>query len=290
MEAVFFYPWLVPIFCLFFGLIIGSFLNVVIFRLPKMMMQSWQNECSECFPHFQIPKYDKKLSLSLPLSHCPKCKNRIKPWHNIPVLSWILLRGRCASCHKKISLQYPLVEITTAAISCFIAIHFGPSYDTACVLFFSYILIVSALIDVKTHLLPDTLTLPLLWCGLFVSLMGFGSTSLYDAVIGSMAGYLSLWTVYWLFKCITKKDGMGFGDFKLLAALGAWVGWQILPILVLISSLFGIIFGIIYFKQKEGQKLSDTPFAFGPCLAASGWICLIWKADILHLYLSYMLG
>lgn len=288
MEIFEYYPWLFVASASLFGLIIGSFLNVVIYRLPKMMEREWRQECADYFPESNIQVPEGKLTLSTPRSTCPSCQTPLRIIDNVPVISWLLLRGKCAHCHAPISARYPLIELLTAAMSFLVAQHFGFSYFTIALLFFSYVLIAATFIDLDTMLLPDQLTLPLLWAGLSLSLLGVSPVTLQDAVIGAIAGYLALWSVYWLFKLATGKEGMGYGDFKLLAALGAWLGWQQLPLIILLSSLVGLVFGIIQLRLKK-QGI-DKAFPFGPYIAIAGWIALLWGHEIIDSYYSYLLG
>lgn len=288
MEIFEYYPWLFVASASLLGLIIGSFLNVVIYRLPKMMEREWRKECAEYFPESNIQVPEGKLTLSTPRSTCPSCQTPLRIIDNVPVISWLLLRGKCAHCHAPISARYPLIELLTAAMSFLVAQHFGFSYFTIALLFFSYVLIAATFIDLDTMLLPDQLTLPLLWAGLSLSLLGVSPVTLQDAVIGAIAGYLALWSVYWLFKLATGKEGMGYGDFKLLAALGAWLGWQQLPLIILLSSLVGLVFGIIQLRLKK-QGI-DKAFPFGPYIAIAGWIALLWGHEIIDSYYSYLLG
>ncbi|MDC0610683.1 A24 family peptidase [Vibrio sp.] len=288
MEIFFLYPWLLLAFVAIFGLIIGSFLNVVIYRLPKMMESSWQREFSETFPEYKISLPDKSLTLSLPASHCPSCQHKLKPWHNIPLLSWLILKGRCSYCDAPISIRYPAIELISTLACLAAGYQFGASFYMFAVLFVTFFLICCAGIDFDTHLLPDSLTLPLMWLGILMSLIDISPVTLNDSIIGTIAGYVSLWSVYWIFKLITKKEGMGYGDFKLFAALGAWLGWQALPLVILISSFIGIIFGLIYLKNQHEQQ--GNMFPFGPCLAIAGWITLVWKSEIFGWYMSFLLG
>ncbi len=288
MEIFEYYPWLFVASASLLGLIIGSFLNVVIYRLPKMMEREWRQECADYFPESNIQVPEGKLTLSTPRSTCPSCQTPLRIIDNVPVISWLLLRGKCAHCQAPISARYPLIELLTAAMSFLVAQHFGFSYFTIALLFFSYVLIAATFIDLDTMLLPDQLTLPLLWAGLSLSLLGVSPVTLQDAVIGAIAGYLALWSVYWLFKLATGKEGMGYGDFKLLAALGAWLGWQQLPLIILLSSLVGLVFGIIQLRLKK-QGI-DKAFPFGPYIAIAGWIALLWGHEIIDSYYSYLLG
>ncbi|WED22351.1 A24 family peptidase [Vibrio sp. JC009] len=288
MEMFLVYPWLFPLFAGVFGLIIGSFLNVVIHRLPIMMEREWKQDCAEAFPELNIPVETETFNLSKPRSHCPKCNTPIRLIDNIPLLSWIMLRGKCHKCAHPISIRYPLVELLTAAMCTVVALEMGFSYFAVAALFFTFVLICATFIDFDTMLLPDSLTLPLMWGGIALSLMDISPVSLTDSVIGAMAGYLCLWSVYWIFKILTGKEGMGYGDFKLLAALGAWLGWQSLPMVVLGSSMVGLVFGIIQLRmQKKGI---DKSFPFGPYLAIAGWITLLWGNSIINWYFTSVLG
>ncbi|MFC1234603.1 prepilin peptidase [Vibrio sp. F74] len=288
MELFEYYPWLYPVFAGILGLIVGSFLNVVIHRVPIMMEREWKQDCAETFPELNIPLDNKKFNLSIPRSSCPRCKTPLRIIDNIPIISWLLLKGKCHHCKEPISIRYPLVELLTAIMSCTIAYYFELSYYSVALLFFSFALISATFIDLDTMLLPDSITLPLTWFGLFLALIGWSPVSLQDAVIGAIAGYLCLWSVYWIFKLVTGKEGMGYGDFKLLAALGAWLGWQHLPMIVLLSSFVGLIFGLIQLRlQKKGI---DRQFPFGPYLAIAGWISLLWGNQIMVWYYSSILG
>ncbi|OGB20836.1 MAG: methyltransferase [Burkholderiales bacterium RIFCSPLOWO2_02_FULL_57_36] len=265
-----------------FGLLIGSFLNVVIYRLPKMMQRESDNyvaqESGKPLPH------GDRYNLTVPRSACPHCGHRITALENIPVVSYLLLRGKCAKCKTPISMRYPIVELLTGVLSAILIWHFGSGMAGLASLLFAYLLIAMTLIDADTQLLPDDLTLPLLWCGLLINLNGT-FVPLRDAVIGAAAGYLSLWSVYWLFKLATGKEGMGYGDFKLLAALGAWLGWIMLPIIILLSSLVGALVGIaLIVFSKHGR---NNPIPFGPYLAAAGMIALLFGKPIVQIYLGF---
>lgn len=266
----------------FISICVGSFLNVIIFRLPKIMQQEWEQEC-QSFLHPEQPLVQtEKLTLSTPASTCPKCQHKIRWYENIPVLSWtILLRGKCSACQTPISVRYPLVELATLFCSLIIAYVFGPSLQTVFGLVFTWILIALTGIDFDTQLLPDRLTYPLIGLGLAVN-----SYDLFvmpsAAIWGCLLGFLSLWSVYILFKLVTGKEGMGYGDFKLLAALGAWLGPLQLPLIILLSSLVGAIIGIILLRVTKENK----PFAFGPYLAIAGWIAFIWGKQIMQIYLG----
>lgn len=280
-------PWLFYSSILFIGLCVGSFLNVVAYRLPLMMERDWKNECHEFLELEPVKQDDRLASLNLatPASACPNCGHRLRAWENIPVISYIFLKAKCSSCGSKISLQYPLVELLTGIASLVVAYRFGVSMQTTAALAFTWILFALTLIDLKKQLLPDNMTLPLLWFGIFIAFFDV-FTDLASSVIGAMAGYLILWSVYHLFKLLTKKEGMGFGDFKLLAALAAWTGYSFLPQIILVSSVVGSIAGIsmlIIGKTKQQQ-----PIPFGPYLAVAGWIALLWGETINQTYLSFL--
>ncbi|KZX78998.1 methyltransferase [Oleiphilus sp. HI0009] len=263
------------------GLLVGSFLNVVIHRLPKMLHQEWRQQASE-FLEQEAPEEDK-ITLSKPNSTCPNCGHAIKPRENIPVLSWLFLRGKCSNCSTKINIRYPLVELTSGFMCFAIAYNFGASYESFALLLFTWALIALTLIDADTQLLPDNITLPLMWLGLIVNSFGL-VTNFESAFWGAVAGYLSLWSVYWLFKLATGKEGMGYGDFKLLAALGAWLGWEMLPIIIILSSFVGAAYGILAMAIVGREK--NKPMPFGPYLAAAGWIALMWGEQIKTIWLG----
>jgi leader peptidase (prepilin peptidase)/N-methyltransferase len=262
------------------GLCVGSFLNVVIHRLPKMLERGWQAQCAEL--RGETPAPEPTYNLVVPRSACPACGAQITALQNIPVVSWLMLGGKCASCKAPISPRYPVVEILGGLLAAYAIWRFGPTARglAACVLLWA--LLALTMIDIDTQLLPDDLTLPLLWAGLIVNLAGLFAP-LGDAVIGAVAGYLSLWTIYWLFRLIRGKEGMGHGDFKLLGALGAWLGWQVLPVIVLLSSVVGAVIGItlIVFKGRDNQ----LPLAFGPYLAIAGAIALFFGGPLIKLIL-----
>jgi len=265
------------------GLMVGSFLNVVIHRLPKMLERDWQRQCAEL--RGEPPPQLEPLSLSSPRSHCPTCGHVIAPLENIPVFSYLLLGGRCRSCASPISIRYPVVEGLTALLSGFVAWHFGYSWQALGALLLVWSIVSLAFIDLDTQLLPDTITIPLLWIGLLFNLSGT-YTDLASAFIGAIAGYLTLWTVYWLFKLATGKEGMGYGDFKLLAALGAWLGWQILPLIILLSSLVGAAVGVILIVVAKQSR--SVPIPFGPYLALAGMIALFWGRPLTQTYLQLL--
>ncbi|WP_162063469.1 prepilin peptidase [Vibrio taketomensis] len=282
------YPWLFPLLATVFGLIVGSFLNVVIHRLPIMMEREWRKECQESFPEANLSVESGVYNLSVPRSACPSCNHQLRAIDNIPVISWLMLKGKCHQCHTKISVRYPLVETLTASLCLLVALQYGFSYFAIALLFFTFVLVTATFIDLDTMLLPDQLTLPLMWGGISLALLQISPVSLQDSIIGAIAGYLCLWSVYWAFKLLTGKEGMGYGDFKLLAALGAWLGWQYLPMIILLSSLVGLVFGIIQLRmQKKGIEMA---FPFGPYLAIAGWVAALWGEQILTHYYQFLLG
>ncbi len=280
-------------FCGFLGLMVGSFLNVVIHRLPKMMEREWRLQCAELneqYSDIKIPatardEINKPYNLVIPRSACPHCGHQISAIENIPVLSYLALRGKCRGCGKRIPARYPLIEAISAVLSAYTAWHFGFGIAAASAIVFVWIMIALTFIDFDTQLLPDSLTLPLLWLGLLLNLNAT-FTSLTHAVIGAMAGYLILWSVYWLFKLVTGKEGMGFGDFKLLAAIGAWLGWSMLPLVIILSSFVGASVGILLIMfARHGRNI---PIPFGPYLAGGGLIALFWGQQLTQLYLQFL--
>ncbi|MGB1142321.1 MAG: prepilin peptidase [Halioglobus sp.] len=274
--------WFAPAGLLLLGLLVGSFLNVVIYRLPLMLESRWRRDCSELL-EVEGETDAAPLTLSTPNSHCPHCKAPVKPWHNIPVLSYAMLGGKCANCEQRISLRYPMLELVTGLMTMMLAWYFPLTPALAGTVLFTWALIALTMIDVDHQLLPDDITLPLLWLGLAFNVVGTFAP-LQDAVIGAIAGYLSLWSVYWAFKLLTGKEGMGYGDFKLLAALGAWLGWQALPLIILLSSLVGAVVGVaLMLITRRGR---DVPIPFGPYLAVAGWIALLWGDTIIATYLN----
>ena len=285
-----------------FGSIVGSFLNVVSYRLPLMMQREDELACQSYIASRQDIEAFKKtgltedavqenienspvFNLAYPSSSCPSCGHKIRPWENIPILSYLLLKGRCSNCQHRISIEYPIVELVSALMALACYIYFGATLQGFAAMLLSWCLLCLSMIDIKTQLLPDNITLPFLWLGLI-----FNSFDLFvpfmDAFWGAIGGYLSLWSVYWIFKLVTGKEGMGFGDFKLLALLGAWLGWQYLPLIILISSVVGAITGIIMLSLK-GQKF-NTQIPFGPYLAIAGWIMLIWGTELYQHYLRFV--
>lgn len=266
------------------GLMVGSFLNVVIHRLPKIMEREWHEQCAEFSGQESkpLPPYN----LSVPRSACPHCGHLIGALENIPLISYLLLRGRCKQCHARISLRYPMVEASSGLLCAFAAWHFGFSGATLGALLFIWAMLALTFIDFDTQLLPDSITLPLLWLGLLFNLYGTYTTTLSHAVVGAMAGYLSLWSVYRLFKLVTGKEGMGYGDFKLLGAIGAWLGWQLLPLVIILSSVVGAVVGItLIVVARHGRNI---PIPFGPYLAGGGLIALFWGSQLIHDYLQLL--
>lgn len=269
---------------LILGLLVGSFINVVIYRLPRQLAATWRRDSQEFLEiEPDSEAVPESLNVVFPASHCPQCGAPIKAIHNIPLLSYLLLRGRCAHCRAAISLQYPLVELVSGLLTLMVVYQFGLTGTTALALVFSWSLLALTGIDFNEQLLPDGITLPLLWLGLLVNVNGL-FTSLDSAVIGAAAGYLSLWSVFWLFKLVTGKEGMGHGDFKLLAALGAWLGWQQLLLIVLVSSLVGAVVGLLMVVLLGRDR--QIPIPFGPYLAAAGWIALLWGETLTTSYLT----
>ena len=264
---------------LLLGLCIGSFLNVVIYRLPVMMERKWNAECCELLhqPNTQTDKFN----LSTPASRCPKCGHKIRAWENIPVFSWLFLKGKCSNCKTPISLRYPLVELATGLLSLAVFLVFGPTAKMLSALMLTWAVIALTMIDFDTQLLPDDITLPLVWAGLLVNMQGLW-IPLDQAVLGAAFGYLSLWSIYWLFKLVTGKEGMGYGDFKLLAALGAWLGPSQLPLIILLSSCVGAVIGGVYAAIRK----ESAPFAFGPYLAIAGLIAMFSGPEIVSWYLG----
>jgi leader peptidase (prepilin peptidase)/N-methyltransferase len=263
-----------------FGALIGSFLNVVILRLPPLLEHDWQCQCKELL-ELPVESDKKPPGIALDRSRCPNCGHGITAMENIPIISYLFLGGRCSDCKSKISLRYPIVELTTAIFFVLTIWHFGPTPQGFCGLVLTAVLIALTGIDADTQLLPDNITLPLLWAGVLVNYFAV-YTDLASSVLGAITGYLILWSIYHLFKLITGKEGMGYGDFKLLAALGAWMGWQFLPLIILMSSVVGAVFGLI--MMGSGLLKKDNPIPFGPYLAAAGWITLIWGEKIMDYY------
>ncbi len=264
------------------GLLIGSFLNVVILRLPVILEKRWRQECLEFLGQDGEETKDR-FDLVYPPSRCPHCGHRISAWENVPILSWLLLRGRCRECKASISIRYPLIEALTAVLSVMVAWHFGLSAQTLWGLILTWSLIALTVIDIDHQLLPDVITLPLLWLGLLLSLFGIFADPR-ASILGAASGYLILWSVYQLFRLLTGKEGMGYGDFKLLAVFGAWLGWQMLPLIILLSSLVGAMVGLGMILLRGRDR--NLPIPFGPYLATAGWITLLWGKDLVSGYLE----
>ena len=269
-------------FSVILGLLVGSFLNVVIYRVPEMLKRQWKSECTTYLElESEAPSSTEPFNLVKPDSTCPKCGHKIKPWENIPVISWLFLRGKCSNCKTSISFRYPAIELLTGIVSGWMIYQFGANWAGIMAMIFSWMLIALFFIDLDEQLLPDNITLPLLWLGLIANSQGL-FTDLNTALFGAVFGYLSLWSVYWLFKIVTGKEGMGHGDFKLLGALGAWIGWTMLPQIIIISSFVGLAFGLSQMFRSGENK----PFAFGPSLIIAGVIAFIWGPEINHWYLT----
>lgn len=289
-------PTLVIIFSVILGMLVGSFLNVVVYRLPIMLQRDWREQCCEYLEiENTTPDTNESsakfttFNLQKPDSHCPHCNHKIKPWENIPVFSYLALGGKCANCKQHISLRYPSVEFVTGVLSGLVAATYGFTWLTLALLLLTWALVALTLIDFDHQLLPDNVTLPLMWLGLLVNTIDLGfDVTVRDAVIGAIAGYLVLWGFYWAFKLTTGKEGMGYGDFKLLAALGAWMGWQSLLPIIILSSLVGAVFGLgmILFMGRD----KSVPMPFGPYLAGAGYIMLIWGTQINALYYNSVIG
>ena len=269
------------------GLLAGSFLNVVIHRLPIMLRRQWSDECRELMSisNGASMEGEQTYNLVTPRSACPKCGHKITAFENIPIVSYLVLRGKCRACGAAIPLRYPLVEIVTALLSLAVAWYFGYSWQAVAALLLTWVLIALSVIDLQTSLLPDTITLPFIWLGMIINI-GETLTDLQSSLLGAVCGYLSLWSVYHVFKWLTRKEGMGYGDFKLLALLGAWLGWQMLPFVILMSSFVGATVGIGLMLFKGQDK--NIPIPFGPYLALAGWIGLLWGPQITQAYLDFV--
>lgn len=272
-------PFMVILIAGILGLIVGSFLNVVIYRLPIMMEREWRKQCAELL---QVTTHEApKINLIGPRSHCPKCSHSITAWENIPLISYLWQAGKCRGCQQPIAKRYPLIEALSALLAIVVAWQLGIGWPLGLGLVFTWALLVISVIDLEHQLIPDDIVLPLLWLGLLCNYFGL-FTDIHASVIGAMAGYLSLWSVYWLFKGMTGKEGMGYGDFKLLAMLGAWLGWQALVGIILMASLAGALIGIILIVKKQQDK--NTPYPFGPYLAIAGWLNLLWGKELSFIF------
>lgn len=280
-------PLWLAVCCGILGLVVGSFVNVVIYRLPVMLDRAWRAECRSMLGEDPDVNDTERFNLIVPRSRCPHCGHGISAWQNIPLISFLILRGKCAACGARISWRYPFIELLSGLVAATVAWHIGWGWPLLAALILSWALLALTFIDFDHQLLPDSITLPLLWLGLLVNLGGWFAP-LPDAVSGAAAGYLSLWSVYWLFKLATGKEGMGYGDFKLLAALGAWLGWQSLPLIILLSSVVGAVLGVaLILLNRQGR---ETPMPFGPFLAIAGWIALIWGEPLTHFWFAFIRG
>ena len=270
--------------CFVLGLLLGSFLNVVILRVPVMMQKDWHQQCSELLEVENTQAEEKKFNLVTPRSCCPKCGHMITSLENIPVISYLFLKGKCSGCSTKISARYPLIELLTGVLTAVVAWQFGFTWMAGAAILLTWVLITLSFIDIDHQLLPDSITLPVLWFGMLLSLVPvFVDTQ--TSLIGAAVGYLSLWSIFHIFRLLTGKEGMGYGDFKLLALFGAWMGWQLLPIIIMLSSLVGAVVGIGMIVLRGRDR--NIPIPFGPYLAAAGWIALLWGHDLTDAYLRY---
>ncbi len=286
VDAFSAYPALFIATVAIISLIVGSFLNVLIYRLPIMMEREWQQEYQAYFSPDANAAKAEPFNLAVPRSRCPKCQSAIKAYDNIPVLSWLMLGGKCRSCKAPISARYPAIEALTALLSATVAWQLGFGLPALLLILVTWVLIALTFIDIDKMLLPDQLTLPLLWLALLFSLTDSAMVNPAQAIVGAACGYLSLWSVYWLFKLLTGKEGMGYGDFKLMAVFGALLGWQQLPLIILLSSVVGAVIGILLLSIQGKDKA--TPIPFGPYIAAAGWIALLWGEQLTGAYLRYL--
>lgn len=270
-----------------FALMVGSFLNVVIYRLPIIMEREWKTQCQEFLGHPDTEKLPvERYNLVVPRSRCPHCDHLISAWENIPVISYLFQKGRCQHCSKPISMRYPVIEALTAILSVMVINHFGLNWSAISLLILTWGLISLSFIDIDHHLLPDNLTLPLMWLGLLMAVFGIGVVDVKSAVVGTILGYASLWTIFQLFRLATGKEGMGYGDFKLLAVFGAWLGWQQLPLIILLASFVGAVIGIL--NIVIGKKDKSQPIPFGPFLCTAGFIAMLWGDQITRNYMQLM--
>lgn len=286
------FPYLFVAVVFLLALLIGSFLNVVIYRLPIMMEREWREQCDEVasMPARELP--EGRFDLTVPRSHCPSCGSQITALQNIPVLSYLVLGGKCAHCQAPISRRYPIIELVTAIMTAVVGWRFGFGWEAGAAILMTWTLIAISVIDIDHQIIPDSISLPLLWGGLLMSLFHplTGAEILFvdpkTSIVGAIAGYLTLWSIYHMFRIITGKEGMGYGDFKLLAALGAWLGWQMLPLIILLSAVVGAGVGIALIAFKSHDR--DVPIPFGPYLAAAGWIAMLYGPEIVDKYLAFM--
>ncbi|MEO3864301.1 prepilin peptidase [Rheinheimera fenheensis] len=286
VDAFSAYPALFIATVAIISLLVGSFLNVLIYRLPIMMEREWQQEYQAYFSPDKSTAATEPFNLAVPRSRCPKCHAAIKAYDNIPVISWLMLGGKCRSCKAPISVRYPAIEALTALLSATVAWQLGFGLPALLLILVTWILVALTFIDIDKMLLPDQLTLPLLWVALLFSLTDSAMVNPAQAIVGAACGYLSLWSVYWLFKLLTGKEGMGYGDFKLMAIFGALLGWQQLPLIILLSSVVGAVIGILLLSIQGKDKA--TPIPFGPYIAAAGWIALLWGEQLTNAYLRYL--
>ncbi len=275
-------PGIFYTFVAFVGLSVGSFLNVVIYRFPVMLENDWKSQCRELL-EIKETGTEPAVTLSKPASTCPHCGHKIRAWENIPLLSYIFLKGKCSDCHAHISIQYPLIELLTGVLSLAVAFKFGISWQTLFALILTWSLVAMSVIDIHKQILPDDITLPVLWLGLLLSIFNIYIDPV-NSIIGAITGYMILWSVYQLFKLITGKEGMGYGDFKLLALFGAWFGWTFIPLIIILSSASGAVIGIAMMLFNKHER--STPIPFGPYLAIAGWIAMMWGEQIIHWYLG----
>ena len=270
-----------------FTLMVGSFLNVVIYRLPIIMEREWKTQCQDFLGHPDTEKLPvERYNLVIPRSRCPHCDHLISAWENIPVISYLFQKGRCRHCSKPISMRYPVIEALTAVLSVMVINHFGLNWSAISLMILTWGLISLSFIDLDHHLLPDNLTLPLMWLGLLMAVFGIGTVDVKSAVVGTMIGYASLWTIFQLFRLATGKEGMGYGDFKLLAVFGAWLGWQQLPLIILLASFVGAVVGILNIVIRKKDK--SQPIPFGPFLCTAGFIAMLWGDQITRNYMQLM--
>lgn len=280
-------PLIMLLMVAIFSLMVGSFLNVIIYRLPIIMEREWKTQCQEFLGHPDTQNLPvERYNLVVPRSRCPHCNHLISAWENIPVISYLLQKGRCQHCSKPISMRYPVIEALTAVLSVMVVNHFGLNWSSMSLLVLTWGLISLSFIDLDHHLLPDNLTLPLMWLGLLFAVFGVGVVDLKSAIVGTMIGYVSLWTIFQLFRLATGKEGMGYGDFKLLAVFGAWLGWQQLPLIILLASFVGAIVGILNILIRKKDK--SQPIPFGPFLCTAGFIAMLWGDQIARNYMQLM--
>ena len=280
-------PLIMLLMVAIFSLMVGSFLNVIIYRLPIIMEREWKTQCQEFLGHPDTETLPvERYNLVVPRSRCPHCNHLIGAWENVPVISYLLQKGRCRHCGKPISMRYPVIEALTAVLSVMVIHNFGLTWSSMYLLVLTWGLISLSFIDLDHHLLPDNLTLPLMWLGLLIAVFGIGVVDLKSAIVGTMIGYVSLWTIFQLFRLATGKEGMGYGDFKLLAVFGAWLGWQQLPLIILLASFVGAVVGVLNILIRKQDK--NQPIPFGPFLCTAGFIAMLWGEQITRNYMQLM--